>query len=218
MNSLVIPAYNEEKRIERTVKSLLRLSGFELIFVVRGRDKTYEILSKYKTKIKIMRFDVKGKWAAIIYGLSKARGNYAGFVDADLPITLDNLRDGFKVAKKADLVISSRVNAKRDFKRLVLSRLFNLYTKILFQLPYNDTQCGFKVLNKKAMKLLPLIKGGGWETDVELLCRARKDGLKIFELPVNWREVKGSKLRFKSILSMFFNLLKLRFQLWLSRT
>ncbi len=222
MNSLVIPAYNEEKRVEKTIKSLLKLKGFELIFVVDGDDRTSKIVSKYMEEydnIQLIRPVVrKGKWAAIILGFRKAKGDFVGFVDADLPIAFNDIINGFELIKSSDIVIGSRTvggaKVKREFLRSVYSRLFNFYVRVLYWLPYGDTQCGFKVFKKQVIKeLIPKIKTRGWETDVEILFTARKHGFKVAEQPVAWQEVKGTKLKARAMLMMIINLFKLRFSL-----
>ncbi len=222
MNSLVIPAYNEEKRIRGTIKSLLKLKNFELIFVVDGDDRTADIVREFKESNKNIRLIKpvvrKGKWAAVILGFRNAKGEYVGFVDADLPVTLDDIKNGFRLIKSADIVIGSRTArgsvVKRTLLRKIYSRLFNLYIRILYGLPFGDTQCGFKVFKREVInKIIPRIRTRGWETDVELLHTALRMGFKVAELPVTWHEVSGSHLKVKSMLKMIFNLLKLRFSI-----
>lgn len=220
MNSLIIPAYNEEARIERTIRRLLTLKSFELIFVVSGNDKTWRIVSSYARKnknIKLFSSKKNGKWRAVLTGFSKAGGELIGFVDADLPVKLSDIINGFKLARKFDIVIGSRSikgsKAKRSLLRAFYSRLFNYYVRLLFRLPFKDTQCGFKVLKKKAVNSLLNLKSQSWEADVELLFKARNQGFSITELPVTWREIKGSKLKPKAMIKTVFNLLKLRLTL-----
>ncbi len=214
--SLIIPAYNEERRIEKTlIKYYSYLSdkfrNFELIVITDGcKDRTPEIVSNFARKhpnVIHLNYPKKlGKGGAIIEGFKVANGNIIGFVDADGATPPDYLDEIFKVLEKngIDGVIASRrvkgakIIKKQPIIRRVLSLGFNILVRFLFLLPYSDTQCGCKFFRDYAVKkVLPELGLTDWAFDVDLLYRMKKHGFKVVEVPVTWMHVDDSKLDLK---------------------
>ena len=230
MISVVIPAYNEEERIENSVLELYsyldnNFNDFEIIVVTNGcRDRTPEIVEKLIDEYpNIYHLNFKneiGKGGAIIEGFKVARGDIVGFLDADGAThikSVDTLLN-FLINNGIDGVIASRwlPDAKRigyDSKlRVIASRSFNILVKILFQLNFKDTQCGAKFFKKHAIKkVLPELGLTDWAFDVDLLYRMKKYGFKIVEVPVIWEHKDGSKFDLKRMsVRMLFSIIGLR--------
>lgn len=222
--SLVIPAYNEENRIETVVLNYAKyFSNSEIIVVCDGVDRTYNIvnnLSAKYPKIKCLNFkDRLGKGGAIRYGFKVAQGEIIGFVDADESVQPQDVERMLEVLLHADGVIASRklkesrILIKQPFKRRFASKMFNLLVSIIFQLDFKDTQCGAKVFRGKAIKVvLPELKTRGFEFDVELLWRMKRHGFKVMEFPITWKHSVGSTFHLSNSWTMFISLLKVR--LW----
>jgi hypothetical protein len=95
--------------------------------------------------------------------------------------------------------------------RRLLSKIFNLCSNILFRININDLLCGFKGFSRDVAKnIFSDLKAYRWEFDVEILYRARKNGFKVFELPIEWRHEVGSKIKLLDPILIFLNLFKLR--------
>lgn len=223
---IVIPAANEEKRIGRTLAALLKETpeNYLILVVSNGNDGTVEIVrksSKKTARVKLIEFRRKiGKGRAILEGLKKAHGMVA-FYDADGSTPPEELIKMEKELKKgADIVICSRSLPQsrvsgRKFNRVAASRAFNLLVRFLFGLKYRDTQCGAKAFSEKARKWAAAQHwiSTGFEWDIELLVRAKRAGLKIVEIPVNWQEKSNSTFRPTDMAKMWYGLMKLKKQL-----
>ncbi len=226
--SIIIPAYNEEKRIGKTLEDYasffypLYKKNVEIMVVLNGcKDNTLNVVKEYEKKyfiIKHLDFKQAGKGFAIIEGFKKAKGELIGFSDADGSTTA---KEFFKLVKKIngfDGIIASRwmknsiVEPKQPFLRIIASRSFNLLIKILFLMPFKDSQCGAKLFKKDAIKkIIPQIGLTEWAFDIDLLYKMKKNNYKIKEIPIKWKDEVGSKLNLpKTSLRMFFSVLYLR--------
>jgi dolichol-phosphate mannosyltransferase len=222
--SLVIPAYNEESRIETVIRNYV--NGFparEIIVVCDGcLDGTSKIVinisSKYPS-VKCLNFEHNlGKGGAIIEGFKIAQGDIIGFVDADESVEPEDIAKMVKALSENDGVIASRklkdskILIKQPFKRRFASKLFNIFVRVIFRLNFNDTQCGAKLFRKSAIqKVLPELKANGFEFDVEPLWRLKQQNLDVIEFPITWKHSEGSKFSLTKSLGMFYSLLKVRF-------
>lgn len=224
--SLVIPAYNEEKRISRVIDSystfLDKKYDYELLIVCDGNDNTALIVRGMMAddpRIRLLEFPTRqGKGGAIIKGFKESHGELVGFVDSDdsvSPLDFDKLIHSLN---GADCVIASRrvkgarISAPQPWGRRLSSKVFNVLINRIFNLGIKDTQCGAKVFKKSILEpLLPLMKTRGFEFDVELLWRIKNADFRIKEVPVEWKHEGGSTFSLKYSGIMFLNLLKLRF-------
>lgn len=221
--SLVIPAYNEENRIPRLLREL---SGFHgpLIFVCDGTDRTAAIIEEFSWQeshqtIQILRFSHRlGKGGGVLEGLKAAETPCVGFMDADGSTSRSEMERLFSLIDSADGVIGSRwlpdsrIPVKQGTWRRIESRIFNLFVRILFRLPYTDTQCGAKVFRREALDaVLPRMLSRGFEFDVELLWRLRTAGYHIIEVPTQWENTGDSRVSGSDAGSMLLSLVKLRF-------
>ena len=195
--SVVIPAYNEEKRIESTLKKCLdylnsQRYDFELIVVDDGSsDKTAAIVKKFK-QVKLVNYGAnQGKGHAVKIGILNSTGDYVLFCDADLSTPIEEVGKLLKFIKDYDVVIASRAlkesNVKTKFYRRLLGRGFAFIVNLFAVSGVKDTQCGFKLFKNQASKKI-FVKQliSGWAFDVEVLFLARKFGYKIKEVPVRW--------------------------------
>lgn len=232
--SIVIPAYNEEKRIENTLENYsdyfekLRKEGkldYEIIIVINNtKDRTEEIVKKFCLKnerIKYLNFRKGGKGFAITEGFKDAlRRNYEliGFVDADMATSPEAFFDLVKNIEDYDLIFASRymkesvIKPKPTLARILVSRIFNFLIKMLLFMNYKDTQCGAKLFRRGALEeVLPHITFSKWAFDVDLIYTSKKHGFKIKEFPTKWSDREYSKINFwKAGPWMFFAILRIR--------
>jgi len=217
--SIVMPAYNEEKRIGKTLQeyseffdhlSKKEKFNYEIIVVINNTtDKTEEIVKKYLKKdknIKYLNFKKGGKGFAIIEGFKdalKRKNDLIGFVDADLatpPSAFYYLVKGIgnnNGAIASRYVRGSIVKPKPTLRRYIVSRGFNLLSRALFMMPYKDTQCGAKLFKREAIKnTIHKLSLSRWAFDVDLLYTLRRQGFRIKEVPTIWSDRKYSKINF----------------------
>ena len=154
--TLVVPAYNEERRIERFLSEIKSYKG-PVIFVCDGIDKTASIARAFAEKnkdisLKILVFKKRlGKGGGILEGIKASETDYVGFIDADGSTSVLEIKRLFSYLSDYDCAIGSRwlkgaeIQKSQKAIRLFQSRLFNFSVKLLFGLKYNDTQCGAKV-------------------------------------------------------------------------
>ncbi|MBI5038134.1 MAG: glycosyltransferase family 2 protein [Candidatus Kerfeldbacteria bacterium] len=231
--SIIIPAYNEERRIGETLArywDFFQKESVEFCVIVNGsRDNTIGIARAFEAahpgKVMVMEIQEKiGKGGAVHSGFLKARGDYIGFVDADGATDPKEFKRVVEAAYNYDGAIASRwkrgsVVMNRSWYRTIASWGFRLVVKILFWLPYADTQCGAKVFNRRLVdQLIPQLHVHNMAFDVELLHRARRQGFSVIEVPTRWTDKSGSTLvgspaQFAlSAIRMFITLLSIRFR------
>lgn len=223
--SIVIPAYNEEARIENVVSNYCdHFPGQEIVVVCNGcTDHTPHIISELCSKysqIRALSFEEKlGKGGAIIEGFRVADGDKVGFVDADESVEPDDVERMFDALLNADGVIASRrlkesrILIKQPWHRRAGSSVFNILVRIIFSLNFKDTQCGAKVFQREAIiNVLDSLTTKGFELDVELIWKLRNKGYKIIEFPITWKHSEGSTFHLTNAPKMILSLLKVR--LW----
>lgn len=220
--SIVIPAYNESARIQPLLNEL-KEPDIEFIFVCDGTDNTVEIILNYKKnqpdlKIRCLTFSHRlGKGGGVQAGFAVASAPLVGFMDADNSTTVHEMVRISHLIGDHDGIIGSRhlpgqiIQRKQPFYRRIQSRLFNSVIRLMFGLPFYDTQCGAKIFRKEAIDaVLPLLHSKGFEFDVELLWHLSKNGYSLIEVPVIWNDTKDSRLRISDTISMFITLLRIR--------
>lgn len=230
--SLIIPAYNEASRLNHTldqVLSYLQTQPYtsEVLVIDDGSaDNTVEIAKAsfaafpHQINARVIQYQPnRGKGYAVRLGLLAASGTVAVFSDADLstPISeLPKLLDPI-VAGEYDVIFGSRaldptlVGVHQPLLREWSGRLFNAIMRRAINLPYADTQCGFKAFRMAVCR--PIIEGAILDRfgfDVELLYLAHHAGLRLREQPVRWNDAPGSKVGLLSGLDGFRELQQLR--------
>ncbi len=225
--SIIIPAYNEEKRISSTLNSYLEFLSpkkikYEIIVVANNcSDKTVEIAKKFQKKnknVKVMDLPYyTGKGGAVIEGFKKAKNEIICFADADNSTKPSQILMLATMIGKYDAVIGSRampdskiINPQPMF-RVFLGKCFSILTNTLFGFGIIDTQCGAKAFSKKAVNLILQHKiSKGFEFDVQILWIMKKAGLQMIEKGIEWENNPDSKVGFLDPLKMFFSIIKLR--------
>jgi dolichyl-phosphate beta-glucosyltransferase len=218
--SIVIPVYNESRRIAATIEALaafLRDAPFDAEVIVAddgSTDTTRQIVAGILPVLpcgRLLELPHGGKARAVLAGLAAASGDIAGFMDADLATPLPTLLTAIDcIDSGADVVIGSRegagsVRIGEPEYRHVMGRVFNWIVWTALLPGIDDTQCGFKFARRDAWeRMLPLARlyrGSDEVTqprvtafDVELLYIARKLGLRIDVLPVTWSYGTSSKV------------------------
>ncbi len=220
--SLIIPAYNEEERISSLLNDLLGFDG-EIIIISDGTDSTTSIISRFTGEhpnrdITCISSPVRlGKGGGIARGMKQATRPYIGFMDADGSTSIEEMNHIFSHLEDADGVIGSRwmpgstIPIRQGLMRRVQSRIFNIMIRILFGLPYADTQCGAKAFRRELVEsILDTVQSTGFEFDVELLWKARNAGYEVSELPIQWSDRGGSTVRATDSIAMLMGLLRIR--------
>ena len=221
--SLVIPAYNEENRIQLLFNEITEFDG-ELIVVCDGTDHTAECVRRIAARrqdllISCLEFDHRlGKGGGVIEGLKAARAPLVGYFDADGSTSIREMQRLFYHLSHADGAIGSRwvpgstLHVRQGILRRMESRAFNLLIRILFGLTYNDTQCGAKVFKKTAIDtVLPQMTSRGFEFDVELLWRLQRAGYTVTEVPIVWQNKGDSRVQKRDMIRMLMGLFAIRF-------
>lgn len=226
--SIVIPAYNEQNRLKVYLDSIQQYfnitnRSLELVLVDDGsQDATLEIMHAFKEKssipVQLITYSKNmGKGYAVREGVLKAKGQWVLFSDADgaTPITnVDRLLEGVKPGADIAIAIRQQVNnvVERSLIRDFMGQIFYRLTNLLAVPGIKDTQCGFKLFRHEAAQyLFSKIKEKGWAFDVEALFIAQKRGLKLIEVPVEWKEIEGSKVSLlPASIQMFFALFRIR--------
>lgn len=234
--SVIIPAYNEEKRISRTIEDIgnyLKNQNFEseIIIVSDGStDKTVEIVKSFSNKFKNLKIidykENKGKGFGVREGILKAQGEFRIFTDADNSTPISEIEKFWKEFEMgADIVIGSReikgaiLDPPQPLFRRFVGECFKFLRKIIVGLwEIQDTQCGFKCFKKETVeRVFPKCKIDRFAFDPEILILAKKAGYKIKEVPIYWRNDLMSKVKIKSIFKMAIDLIKIRLNLILGK-
>jgi len=227
--SVIIPAYNEEERLPKTLREVdkyLRTKDYEseIIVVSDGStDKTVEVVENLITEIKNLRlveFEKKrGKGFGVRQGMLKASGQYRVFTDADNSTSIDQVEKMWPYFDQGyDIVIGSRdikgavIAVPQTWFRRRLGDIFNLISQIISGLwGIWDTQCGFKGFTKKAASdIFPRTVIDRFAFDVEVLILAKKLGYKFKEIPIVWMNDPESKVKFKSMVEMLIDVFKIK--------
>ncbi len=227
--SIVIPAYNEEKRLPGFLKDVQeymdsKKEKFEVIIVDDGsKDATVATVEGFTSKdprIRIARqIPNQGKGAAVRRGILEARGEFILFADADGATPISELEKFLPLAAKGhEILIGSRkagsesVERSRNSARAMMGMVFYKIVNFFAVPGIRDTQCGFKMFRHDvAAKLFSKSSEKGWAFDVEILYLAQLYGYAIVEVPVNWHEVEGSKVNpLKDSMKMLLAIFRIR--------
>lgn len=205
---ITIPCHNEEIVLEKNVFAIVEyaknnLSQFSwniLIIDNNSDDKTWAIAQDLKQKYSFIIIDQifdPGRGIAMRKAWARQQGfDIYTYMDADLATDLKDFSFIIsKIVEGYDLVTGSRyvesADAKRSFKRKLLSRIYNILLQIVLGVNFKDAQCGFKAMSKKIVhELIPQTTDNGWFWDTELMILACRKGYKVLEVPVTWREVR----------------------------
>jgi len=213
---VVIPVYNEEGDLARSVTTLRRFMlnhvAHDWRIVVadnastdRTLDIAKELAALYRNQVTYVHLDQKGRGRALRRAWTESDADVVTYMDVDLstdlsalPVLIEALIDS-----EYDVAIGSRLargaQVERGLKREVISRIYNLMIKVMFWHGFSDAQCGFKGVTRRAVReIVPLIEDQAWFFDSELLLLAERMGYQIFEVPVRWRDDPDSRVRIVS--------------------
>jgi glycosyltransferase involved in cell wall biosynthesis len=228
--SIVIPAYNEERRLAPTlaaVRAYLDASLYkdaEIVVVDDGsRDGTAalaEAAAKEDARVRLLRNPGnRGKGYSVRHGMQEARGEWILFSDADLSAPIDELGKLMDAARgrSAAVAIGSRaldrslVGVHQSAVRELAGKFFNLTMRTCTGLSFADTQCGFKLYRRDAAQaVFARQQLAGFGFDVEDLYIAKVLRLPAIEVPVRWNNVEGTKVSLLGGMRPFWDLLLIR--------
>ncbi len=227
---LLIPAYNEEHRIEPVLRDYAgyfqqQYQGkFQLVVVLNGcRDNTLGVVQRVAAEfpfVSMLEFkDPIGKGGALIEGLKLAPlAELIGYVDADGATPPRAFHDLVNRSGEADCVIGSRwlpgavLYVEQSSRRQFASRIFHLIVELLFHMGIRDTQCGAKVAHRPAIeKIHSSLRIADMAFDINLLYSLKRAGFRILEVPTEWTDKIGSKVNlFRTSLVMFLSAVRVR--------
>jgi dolichyl-phosphate beta-glucosyltransferase len=232
LTSVIFPCFNEEARIlptlDRAVAFLEGRGGrWEILVIDDGsKDRTSEVVRARFAglpALQVLRFDANhGKGFAVSQGVFASRGEFALFSDADLSTPIEELTkleakaaEGFDIVVASRVIAGARILTPQPARRRLSGLVFRSLVRGLGLSSLHDTQCGFKLLRRSTVE--PILRGigtVGFAFDVELLARAEHAGLRVAEVPVDWSDARGSKVRlFPDALRMALDLVRMRLRL-----
>lgn len=224
--SLCLLCYNEEKNVKRIIRELTEIFvknkvNFELIAVTNGStDKTLELLEKIEREnvhLKIVSTKEQiGYGYAVRIGLRACKGKFIGYVDGDNQISAENI---FKVYEKISL--DNSINLCKAYRRvrkdklirIIISKVYNILLKFLFNIKVRDINSVPKIMKKKDYNSMILTQND-WFIDAEIVLKMSAQNKKISEVPVVYekREIGNSNVNWKTNFEFLKNILKYRFK------
>ncbi|MDP3954228.1 MAG: glycosyltransferase family 2 protein [bacterium] len=230
--SIIIPAYNESKRIEKTLLSVHEYLSkqdyeYEILVVNDGsKDNTAEVVKNLESQVRGLKLidnkENHGKGWAVKQGMLQAKGEARLFMDADNSTTVDQVAgflpffgEGFDIVIGSRRIKGSDIAVHQPWFRDFLGGAFRLIVHILVPLGVTDSQAGFKVFSAKATEaIFPRQTIFRWAFDVEILAIARKMKFKIKEAPIKWVNDTESKVKLSGMIKMLFEVIQVRLNLW----
>ncbi len=230
--SIIIPAYNERKRIKKTIESI---NGYflekaltrQIIVVDDGStDNTSDIVEDLKKKIDGLSIITyrpnRGKGYAVRRGVEACQGEYILFTDADNSTPIEEFEKFRPLLRKNSIVIGSRylsgsnIVIRQPWYRVLIGRLANLLIQFFILDGIRDTQCGFKSFQHEAAKeIFNRMKVNRFGFDIEILAITRLLRFSVQEVPVSWYNSSESRVRpVKDTLRTFMELIYIKLNLW----
>lgn len=234
MLSVIIPAYNEEKNIAKTVKDLTNQLDkidrqYEVVVVSDGSEDNTANKAKSISKKNVVVLEYhpnRGKGYALTYGVNKSHGDVVSFFDAGGDFDAMHIDKFIKLMEvfDADIVIGSKRHPASQVNypliRRFYSRIYQLVIRLLFNLNIKDTQTGLKVFKKDVLnKVLPRALVKRYAFDLELLVIAKRLGYnRIFEAPINMDfNAVSTGINFKSIYNMITDTLAIFYRRYITK-
>ena len=226
--SIVIPCYNEEATIKQAIEKTMNFLAknnldFEIIIVNdASTDKTRDIIDEFASdKITILNNEINlGKGYSVKRGVLAAIKDYILFLDADFSTPIEELIKFEPYHNNHKIIIGSRriennlIKIPQPFWKRNLGIIGNRLIKKINQLPFEDTQCGFKLLHHDCQQLFKKMTINRWGFDIELLHLAQKHKFPVYEVGVNWFNNFDTKVKLKDYLRTFCEIIKIRLNDW----
>ncbi|MDP6455444.1 MAG: glycosyltransferase family 2 protein [SAR202 cluster bacterium] len=214
---VVIPVLNEERILAdsaRTVADFLseNLDDYDWAIVIADNGSTdatlsiCQTLSEQDSRVRFIRLEQRGRGRALKQAWTESDADIVAYMDVDLSTDLSVLPTAIAAvaAEGYDVAIGSRLKRGanvigRSFKREFISRSYSLMFRTMFLAGFQDAQCGFKAVSRRAANdVVPLVVDNGWFFDTEMLLIAAKNGYRIKEIPVKWTDDPDSRVRIVS--------------------
>jgi len=230
--SVIVPAYNEEKRLAKTLIEIdkylkTQKYDYEIVVVNDGsKDKTAQVAKDLQPKIANLNLidnkENHGKGWVVRQGMLEAKGEFRLFTDADNSTQINQVenllpyfRQGFEIVIGSRDVRGAKIINPQPWHRRLMGEIFNLMVQMIVGLwGIWDTQCGFKALSREAAEnILPRCQINRWAFDPEILAVGKRIGYKIKEAPVVWINDLDSRVKMRSTIKMALDLVKIRFNL-----
>jgi len=209
---IVIPVYNEERDLERSVRHLRAYLDacfpFHAVVTIvdnASTDGTQEIgeqLASSVNGVHYIRLNDKGRGRALAAAWLISTADVVAYMDVDLSTDLDALLPLVApvISHHSDLAIGSRLSTgarvRRGWKRELISRCYNALLRVALGATFTDAQCGFKAIRAEtARRLIPQVENRSWFFDTELLVLAQRASLRVAEVPVDWNDDPDSRVR-----------------------
>jgi len=211
---VVIPVLNEARALADSVNVLAaflsnNLNDYEWAVVVADNGSTdatpsiCQSLSEQDSRVKHVRLEQRGRGRALKRAWAESNADVVAYMDVDLSTDLSVLPqtiaavdgEGYDIAVGSRLKRGAQVIG-RSFKRELISRSYSLIFRAIFLAGFQDAQCGFKALSRRAAdEVAPLVVDNGWFFDTEMLLIAEKNGYRIKEIPVKWTDDPDSRVK-----------------------
>jgi glycosyltransferase involved in cell wall biosynthesis len=227
---LLIPAYNEERRIEPVLRDYAQFFGthysgkFQIVVVLNGcTDNTLGVVQGVAAEFPVIRaLEFKEpihKGGALIEGLKlSSHADFIGYTDADGATPPHAFLELVRHMDNADCVVGSRwladsvLHQEQTTLRKFFSRGFHFIVQMLFRLNIHDTQCGAKVMKREVVeKIHPFLRIADMAFDINLLVAIKRAGYRIREVPTEWTDKAGSKVALgRSSFTMLLSVVRIR--------
>lgn len=233
--SIIIPAYNEAGRIEKTIRDINRYLeqkkySHEIIVVNDGSsDETAALVRRLSAKLPALRLldnlENCGKGKVVKQGMLAAKGRFSLFTDADNSTGIEQfdrllpyLEKGFDVVLGSRALEESQIKVSQPTYRVLMGKLGNKVIRLLAAPGIKDSQCGFKAFSRTAReKIFPRLKTKGWGFDIEVLALARSYGFRIKEVGIEWVNDPCSHFKARDYLKVFREIIFIRWNLFFKR-
>ena len=211
---VVIPVLNEERALADGVNALAaflsnNLNDYEWAVVVADNGSTdatpsiCQSLSEQDSRVRHVRLEQRGRGRALKRAWAESNADIVAYMDVDLSTDLSALPQTIAAVdgEGYDIAIGSRLKRGaqvmgRSFKRELISRSYSLIFRAMFLAGFQDAQCGFKAVSRRAADdVAPLVVDNGWFFDTEMLLIAEKNGYRIKEIPVKWTDDPDSRVK-----------------------
>ncbi len=229
----IIPVYNDRASLEialpRSIAALSEVTeGFEIIVAEDGsKDGSADLVRAFEksdVRVRLLHSDERqGRGKALNRAISGSKGKIVCYYDVDLATDMQHLAELIGAIRNgADIATGSRLLPESDIVRTggreIASRTYNVLVRIILGSRIYDHQCGFKAFNReRVVPVLARVRSNHWFWDTELLVRAQKQGYTVKEFPVRWRAGKGTTVRVKDIVEMGSAILRLWWQIHVSK-